>query len=192
MCKKKKPLLFELIGFLKDSNLTTSSVLRFLIYNLLRTPKNHQVHFWNALQTATILLSGRLTTFFAYIYENLQLLENRGLVGSPVFESYQKSIRSKSTLASNFTVEMKISDLGASFEVRRLNFKKNNTFWVGSNAQVGNVHFDCEIRRKRWRWAYAFFWYNSNTGIPPTLDFQEVEEFHIYAKNVLRRPLSNL
>ena len=27
-----------------------------------------------------------------------------------------------------------------------------------------------------------FFWYNSDTGMPPTLEFQEVEEFHIYAK----------
>ena len=111
-------------------------------------PKNHQVHFWTTLQTATSCLVV-VSVRFSHIYEILQPLENRGLVGSPVSESYQKSIRSTSTLASNFTVEMNISDLGASFEVRRLNLKENDIFWVGSNAQVGNVHFDCEIRRKR-------------------------------------------
>ena len=92
-------------------------------------PKNHQVQFWTAIKIATILLTGRLSIFFR-IYEMLHLLPNLGLVGSQCLKRTKKNIRSTSTLVPKWTVEMKISDLSASFEDwQKIEFEEKRAFF---------------------------------------------------------------
>ena len=118
-------------------------------------PKNLQVHFRTTLQIATSCLVV-VSVRFSHIYEILQPLENRGLVGSQCLNCTKKSIRSTSTLASNFAIKMNISDLSVTTNPKSVVFLEIQSSDFKRGAQIGNCHFHCEIRRKRWLWAYAF------------------------------------
>ena len=160
------------------SALTTGSVLGFLIYKSLWNPKNHQVHFWNTLQTATILLSGRLTTFFAYIWNCSTSWKSR-VGGNLVSELYQK----KHTVNVNACVEFRSRNEHFRLE-RHYRYQPKNVVFLQiqssdfeRGAQIGNVHVHCEIRRKRWRWAYAFFSTIQTLGSHQPSIFKKLKNF---------------
>lgn len=154
-------------------------------------PKNLQVHFRTTLQIATSCLVV-VSVRFSHIYEILQPLENRGLVGSQCLNCTKK----KHTLNVNACVEFRNQNehfrLERYYQPKKCCFSWNSIFGLQTRRPNRKLSFPLWNSTQALTLSVCFFGTIQTLGIPPTLDFQEVEDFHIYAKNVVRRPLSKI
>ena len=167
-------------------------MLRSLIYKLLRNPKNPQVHFWNTLQTAKILLSDRLTTFFAYIWNSSTSWKSR-VGGIPSVWIVPK----KHTLNVNACIEFHSGNehfrFGRLVWSPKIEFEGKTTFFglvvtLKSEMFISTAKFDASVDVER----MIFFGKIQTLGSHQPSIFKKLKNFIYMRKNVVRRPLSNL
>ena len=154
-------------------------MLRFLIYKLLWNPKTTKFIFGPRYKLLQVVVSLR---FFAYIW-NSSTSWNSRVGGIPVSELYQKK---KHTLNVNACVEFRsrseLFRLELYYQPKKCRFSSTSIFGLQTRRPNRKCSFPLWNSTQALTLSVCFFGTIQTLGIPPTLDFQEVKEFHIYMR----------
>ena len=128
-------------------------------------PKNHQVHFWTTLQTATSCLVVVSLRFFAYIWNSSTSWKSR-VGGIPVSEFYQKKSYAQRQRLRRMSQSKWTFPTWALLPTQKMSFSFKFNLRTSNEAPksemfISTVKFDASVDVER-----MLFWYDSDTGDP--------------------------